>query len=293
MPRVQMELADRANVRRSLPEDSSVIAWRQDEGDARSPDVLGHSRAGYLLDQPGFGLFHISRHGGHVRCAPTRVATWRWQRYLVGRVLPFASALRGFEAWHAAGVVVNGRAIALAGESGTGKSSLVAEMVLNGGRMLADDVLALAAGGAEVISYPGPGLMSLRARTVERLTQAELRKIGVRVGTQKGSVRLAVARQDSPLPLAAVYLLTPTASGPAQLTVLGTPDPRLLLASTFNFALRTPSRLITQLDICAAVARSIRVVRVAVPRAVDYRALGEQVWDDAARVEACDTTEPS
>src|SRR3712207_7852895 len=45
-------------------------------------------------------------------CSPPGVAPWRWQRFLVGRILPWAAVLCGLEALHASAVVLDGRAIA-------------------------------------------------------------------------------------------------------------------------------------------------------------------------------------
>jgi hypothetical protein len=105
------------------------------------------------------------------------------------------------------------------------------------------------------------------------------------VGADRDSVRLAVARHEQALPLSAVYLLelAPRAKRP-RLTALPSPDPRLLLGSTFNFAVRARGRLVTQLEVCAAVARSVRVVRVRIPSDTDQRALATRLLADADKV---------
>jgi hypothetical protein len=278
-----MELADRRSLRRAVPPDSSPVASRYDAAGARTTDILGHPRSGYFFDGTGCGLFHLSPAGSKVHCAVAGVAAWRWQRYLVGRVLPFAAVLRGLEPWHASAIALDGSAIALAGAMGSGNSTLAAELTLGGATLLADDVLALEPGAAGVTAHPGPGLMSLRTPTVERLTVAEIRKLGRRVGGDTNAVRLVVAREEQPLPLSIVYLLERVpAAEPTRLTVLEAPDPRLLLGSTFNFVVRSSARLVTQLEVCAAIARSVRVVRVQLPWGVDHRAVAERLLADAA-----------
>jgi hypothetical protein len=284
LPKVGLELSDRAALRRLMPAGSRPIAWRRDAGGAEVPDVIGHFRAGYLLDHPGFGVFHVSRSGRHVRCATAGVATWRWQRYLTGRVLPFATTLRGREPWHASAVALASGAVALVGDSGRGKTSLAVHLVLQGGRLLADDVVALEPCQPGVLAHPGPGLISLREPTVAQLSAAELKALGRRVGANEHEVRIAVDRQEAPLRLSVVYVLEPVpASGPTRLTPISPADPRLLLAATFNFALNDPARLVRQLDACATVARTARIVRAEVPVGVNFRKFAEEVRVDAER----------
>jgi hypothetical protein len=283
-PLVKIELGDRRSLQRLLPPASNPIAWRHDAAGRWTPDVIGHHTAGYLLDEKGVGVFHISRTGKHVRCALARGPAWRWQRFLFGRVLPFASTLRGLEPWHASAVAFPGSAgaVALVGDSHSGKSTLAAQLLLDGADFIADDVLALDVRDGGVTAHPGPGLISLRRSTVERLGPAELRRLGGRVGADTESVRLSVARHERSLPLAAVYLLEPApADASPRLTPLAAPDPRLLLGGTFNLATQDPARLLRHLEVCATIARSVRVVRVRVPRGADHRAIAEQLQGDA------------
>jgi hypothetical protein len=55
---------------------------------------------------------------------------------------------------HAGAVSLNGRAIVLAGPTGSGKSSLAAWFVANGFRYLSDEVVALVEGGTDVVGFP-------------------------------------------------------------------------------------------------------------------------------------------
>ena len=82
------------------------------------------------------------------------------------------------------------------------------------------------------------------------------------------------------LPLGAVYFLD-RAEGHRELRFEPTADPYLLLASTFNFVIRTPERLAAQLDTCAAIARSAALFRVAAPRSMSAAEVGAAVADHA------------
>src|SRR5579884_261819 len=176
LPVVSIKLSDRDLVRRALPAESPAIARSVDQSGEWRDDVVAHPRAGYLLDERAAGLFHVSVDGAQIRCAPGRVARWRWQRHLAGRVLPFASTLNGFEPLHASGVALDGHAIAIVGDSGAGKSTIAAELVLRGSRLLADDVVAVRVEAGRVIAYPGLGLMSLRRDAVQRIGASALRR---------------------------------------------------------------------------------------------------------------------
>jgi hypothetical protein len=285
LPRVRMELADRGSLRSALPAGSEMVAWRHGAAGEVVPEVIGHPDAGYLIDEGRLGVFHVSADATLVRCAVGGVATWRWQRYLVGSVLPFACTLRGLEPWHAGAVAWGGSAIVLAGESGRGKSTLVAELMLRGAQLLADDVIALELTASGVVGHPGPGLMSLRRSAVQRLGRSGLGRVGVGIGGDARAIRLAVPRHERPLPLASVYLLERAEPGEeARLTELAAPDPRRLLASTFNFSIHAPTRLVNQLEVCAAIARSVRVVRLALPLDADHGAVAEWLIASGGRV---------
>jgi hypothetical protein len=281
LPAVCLELDAEGRLDRLLAEGGKTIARRRAPTGGWEPDVIQHPTAGYLLDEQAFGLYGVSERGRYVSCAVPRLARWRWQRNLVGRVLPFVSTLRGLEPWHASAVAIDGRAVALAGQSGVGKSTLAAQLMLGGAELLADDVLAIRYSGGEIRAYPGPGLVSLRRRTVEQLSRSELRRLGRRVGADSASVRLAVSRHERPLSLSALYLLEPAAElTHPRLTTLEAPDPQSLLRCAFNLALTTPARLVRQLDVCAMVAQSVRVVHVAIPERAEPGTLARHIAAD-------------
>src|SRR4029077_10951164 len=64
--------------------------------------------------------------------------------YLLGPVIAFVLRLRGVICLHASAVIVDGRAIALFGLAGAGKSTTVAACALRGFSVLSDDVAVLA-----------------------------------------------------------------------------------------------------------------------------------------------------
>ena len=112
---------------------------------------------GFLMWADGFGSAWVAASGSEVLCAPADLPAWRWQRFLIGQVLPFAAVLHGLEVFHASAVVLDGRAIAVVAASGSGKTSLALNLVLGGLDFLNDDVLVLESRGRGSSRIPASG----------------------------------------------------------------------------------------------------------------------------------------
>jgi hypothetical protein len=261
---VSLEQADPAHLAAGWDSDETVRLreWNDDDGRVEAA-FERHPQLGFRLFADGYGAYAISPAGTAIRCAPPpEVERWRWQRCLVGQVLPLAAVLQGFEVFHAAAVSVDGSAVGLVGESMAGKSSVAVQLVLRGAELLADDVLALEAGGARLEVHPGPGIVSLRHAEARRLGDSDLRRLGTVVGDDDEALRVRVPRATRAVPLAALYFLE---RGDAERTTfepLWPPDPRLLLGSTFNHMVVTPERLTNQLEVCTRLAHETPLFRV-------------------------------
>lgn len=268
---VRLELARRADIlagwnpvapkrlsTRRLPNGRVAVSFDADE------------RAGHLIRAQGFGCFWISPAADRIACAPLQVSAWRWQRYLIGQVLPFAALLNGLEVFHASAVVVNGQAVAFLGASMGGKTSIAVGLALRGAGFMTDDVLAVSPGGdGGVVAHPGIGLASLRHSAAGLLCPDERRSLGPGLGRDAEALRVPLPRHDTDAPLARAYLIERREGGGAlELGPLRPVDPRLLLAGSFNFVIRTPERLTNQLDLCARLARAGAVHRLSVPAGV-------------------------
>jgi hypothetical protein len=231
-----------------------VLEERFDDGEpARTIDV--HPRRGYRLYARHFGLARISPSGARVLCAPPPSEPWSWQRFLVGRVLPWAAVLRGHEAFHASAVGLGEHAIAFVGPTGAGKTSLAVQLVYRGGEFMTDDVLALSRdddGG--LLAHPGASIASVRDAERAMIPDGRWRALGHELG-HSGKTYVALRRADGPLPLGAVYFLA--RGDQPGIERIASPDPRLLLASTFVLGVQTPARLHNQLDVCAQLARTV------------------------------------
>jgi hypothetical protein len=278
-PVTRLELASPEEVDRDWVSDASsrLMEERFDDETEAAParTIDAHEGVGYRLYARHFGLARISWSGDSVLCAPPAgMADWSWQRFLVGRVLPWASVLQGYEALHASAVEIDGRAAAFIGPTGWGKTSLALRLVASGAGFVADDVLALEPTEAGLTAHPGSTLACVRPAEQEVIPSSTWERLGKVLG-HSGKTYLAVPASQGPLPLGAVFFLS-GGDGPP-LEPMPSPDPRLLLSSTFVFGIQRPERLQRQLDVCAAIANRVQAYRLRVTAGLDAGALAEVV----------------
>ncbi len=251
----QADLADAEEIDRDWPaQDAYRVLEESFGGSDPARTIDAHLEAGYRLYARHFGLARVSTDGARILCSPPHDEPWSWQRFLVGRILPWAAVLRGLEAFHASAVTLDGQAVAFVGPTGAGKTSLAIRLVAGGGRFLTDDVLIVDEQRGRLRAHPGAAIAAVREAERESISPSVWSGLGKVLG-QSGKTYLTLPREERPLPLAAVYFLRP--DGGAPIEAMPRPDPRLLLASTFVSGVRTPDRLRNQLDVCAALVRQV------------------------------------
>jgi hypothetical protein len=277
-----VELVEPAAIDRDWPasEAERVLEERFDDPEpARTIDT--HPDAGYRLYARHFGLARLSPDGARILCSPPDLEPWSWQRFLVGRILPWAAVLRGYEAVHASAVTLDGRALAFVGATGAGKTSLAVRMVAAGAAFVTDDVLVLERAADGVLAHPGAGIASVRQAEWDATPDDGWHALGTVLG-HSGKTYLELAREERPLPLGALYFLR--RGGDAAIEPVERPDPRLLLASTFVLGVQTPARMARQLDVYAAVAAHVPLFWLDVGSGRGAGELAELVAEHAAGV---------
>ncbi len=239
--------------------------------------------AGYLLRAQGVGRVLVAPDGAELLCDPHPDCR-SWEFILPAQALPLAATLRGREVLHASAVVLGGGAVLFAGEPGAGKSSLAAALVRAGAALLGDDAISLERREGSLLAHPAVAALYLRPAEWDRLSVAERELLGP-AEPFAGRQRHAPEAMAPPTPFEALYLLERAREG-AVVERLERVDPFDLLATTFNLSVRTPERLIRQLDTVEALTATERLYRLRVLPGGDATRLAGAVERHLASVSA-------
>src|SRR4051812_33206581 len=205
--RVQVDLVSPAAIDRDWPAERATRVLEERFGrDTPERTIDAHPRAGYRLYARHFGLARLSPSGARILCSPPEVAPWRWQRFLVGRILPWAAVLRGLEVFHASAVTLDGRALAFVGPTGAGKTSIAVRLVAAGARFLTDHVLAIDETDGQARAHPGASIASVRPAEKAAISPKTWRDLGKVLGHSEKTY-LALPREEDPVPLGGIYFL--------------------------------------------------------------------------------------
>jgi hypothetical protein len=282
LPTTDLRLTDEARIARLWRdgEAASVSVERDARGEPERT-IDAHPEGGYRIYARSYGLCVIARDGSRLLCAPPSVASWRWQRLLVGRCLPIASLLRGYEVLHAAAVAIDQGVVAIAGPTAAGKTSLAVRLTQLGATFFTDDVLAVKVTAETVAAYPGPGVVNVRAAEHNRLGADERRSLGDLLGrTGADKLHYALPAGPDPLPLRRLYFLRSGEDAPrSSVQALRSPDPLRLLTSTFLHQIRRPEHLERLLDVCARLSADVPMFEVVIGSGEDATTLAGRLRD--------------
>ena len=265
------------------------------------PGGLPNLRVRLLAEGKYFGLFY----GDGVRFAVDRRGREVWAdwpkdysledvcTYLVGPVIGYVLRLHGTVCLHASAVAVDGRAIALVGRPGAGKSTTAAGFACCGFPVLSDDLAALADKGAQFLVQPGYPRVNLWPDSVRQLFGSEDALPRITPTWEKRYLPLGQNGHhfaSSPLPLRAIYILESRdeiLTAPMIEEVSGEEAFMALVANTYvNYLLDQDMRR-TEFDVLSRVVSGIPVRRVRAPEEPSaIFGLCEAIADDARRVMA-------
>jgi hypothetical protein len=158
--------------------------------------------------------------------------------YLQGAVLGAILHQRGVFPLHAGGVAIGDQAVALAGPSGVGKSTLVTELLRRGATFIADDACVLTERPGDTFAvWPGAPRVKLDAGAISRLGGSP---DGLApAGGTAGKLHLPVDRPSDgsePVPLRRVYLLQDDAGAVRAEPVHGLDAVAALIEETYFLA---------------------------------------------------------
>jgi hypothetical protein len=199
------------------------------------------------------------------------------ETYLLGHVLSFVLLHRGEEPLHATAVVVRGRAVALVGDSGYGKSTLAAAFLAAGHALLTDDLLVVRRDGAGFTAFPGPPRIKLFPE-VARAVLGDHDAAGARMNSLTSKLVIPLARADDPpagpVFLAAMYVLAPPGPRPVRGITIRRLSPRRafveLTRATFNSMNVDRARLERQFALVTALASVVPVKTLTFPRSLAW-----------------------
>jgi hypothetical protein len=219
--------------------------------------------------------FLVFPDGRHIAYRPLRDGTLEtFQTYLLGQVLSFALLKRGVEPLHATVIVTGGRAVALLGDCGYGKSSLGAAFLRAGETLLTDDLLVVEPqdNGRSFLAHPGPSRLKLFPDVATSLLGGLAEGVQMNPRTSKLVIPLpSVLSTEMPTALHAMYVLAPPAPGTeirqVSIKTLSSRQACLaLIGNTFNAMITDPDRLKRQFDQAASLAARVPVKSLAYPR---------------------------
>ncbi|HKY23490.1 MAG TPA: hypothetical protein VJM31_19900 [Vicinamibacterales bacterium] len=216
--------------------------------------------------------FLIQPDGRSVLCRPMYDGAVEAFHTHLGPSLSFALINLGIEPLHSTTVMVEGGAVALMGDCGYGKSSLGATFVRAGHALLTDDLLVLKRESEGFIAYPGAPRLKLFPEIAKVIFGPRVRGLRLERLTPKIIIPLTGTRaQQTPVPLKAIYMLTPPRSRHTRRGVtIRRLSPRRafleLVRSTFNMAVTEPDRLERQFRLASDLALAVPVKTLSYPR---------------------------
>jgi hypothetical protein len=225
----------------------------------------------------GVADFFVSAQGEAVEAVPVLGVADRVVRAAFSmEVLPILHQLAGRPALHASAVAVEQRALAFAGPSGRGKSTIAALLCTQPGfRLLADDSVPIDLGDEGAVwALPSSEYVRLRGPSAHALGETRELLFDKYVVPRPAEVE--------PTRLAVLFVL----GGPGDAIVLEplkSRDAVLILAEHAQRLDPTNSSLLrAEFDFLDRVARGVRVVSLRYPHDFDVRALTEALLKELA-----------
>lgn len=188
--------------------------------------------------------------------------------FLLGSVIGALLHQRGILPLHASAIRVNGSAIAFAGDSGVGKSTLAAAFLKRGKTMVADDICAVTVENNTPLVWPGSPNLKLWHDALQKLDEDPASLARVRASMEKYRYPVETGFDPQPLPLRKLYILRATNEDRFAMDRLsGAEKLNVLLNITYRFGfLKGLGGKNQHFRQCAAIGRQTEVSRVRRPR---------------------------
>jgi hypothetical protein len=209
---------------------------------------------------------YMVQHGKQIIISPAAGAQENQIRlFLLGTAVSLLLHQRGILPLHASGIRTPKGAVLFTGHSGYGKSTLLATFLARGYAMLTDDLAAISLDEAKrPFVAPGYPHLKLWADSAEQLNQSTEGLNRIRPDFDKFSVPASGNLDTEPLPLYAIYVLSP--SNEANLRLEPLHDARkfnVLLDHTWQkLAMRRMNRHAEHFQQAVSIANQVLIRRV-------------------------------
>lgn len=232
------------------------------------PLVMGEQDL--LLNIEGIARFRI-RGGREILFDPyPDVSVLNLRVFLLGSAFGALCHQRRLLPLHANAIVVQGRAVAFAGPSGMGKSTLAAHFQSRGYPVLCDDVCVLSFDGeGRPLAWPGLPRLKLWGDAAAAFGHDRASLERAVDNQEKYSVPVATPVDGGPFPLAALYVLgnADSASAAGITRLNGVEAVQAVLFNTYRSSFLRPMGLAAaHFQQAAALARHVRILRAFRPR---------------------------
>ena len=254
---------------RLLDVPGTLLSWVEAEETGEPLFALARGDDGALLAWcPLTGEYRIDAVAARIDARPEGTES-SWEHRVVNLIVPLMLAERGDPVLHASCVEAHGRAVAFAGISGRGKSTLAALLDAAGHPVLAEDglVMTLPEDGGGALAWPGPAGVRLHAHTAQALGARE--PVGAGTGWALKPVRdmRTEALGSDPVPLAAIGILRERGGTSPQIEPVEPIDAVPLLLGNLVHAGR--DRVRPAFALAAELARRVPVALVRMPDDLD------------------------
>jgi hypothetical protein len=188
---------------------------------------------------------------------------------IAGPILGVVMFQRGDLVLHASAVRRSGRAAALLGDSGAGKSTVGAMLHIAGWALVADDLVPVRLAGAHLMTRAGYPLMKLSPQSAELIGADANALIPLDAGSGKRGFLALDGFEEGALSLTALYVLAP---GPLAVETLSPPEAvtELVRATYVSHLLRSPEGRRGHFELATEIVRQIPVRRL-------YRGLPDEI----------------
>ena len=250
-----------------------IHCWTAPDGGAWL--TIGRETGGYVFRFRRFADFHWSPRDRVLTChvrPRTQMSTVR--HLLLDQVLPAISSGEHASGFHASAVVVGGEAVAFAGKTGRGKSTLAASFAAAGFPALTDDCLIVKDGGERFLAVPAYSSLRLWNDSADALGRHLGHRHHVAVYSRKIRLNQSTSKIPfcgNPAPLRCVYLLETRAAGRGVLIEPLSQRDAFIALVRLAFRLDPYDRvhLANEMDRLARLSRVVSVRLLHVPRRLE------------------------